>query len=319
METYHALDGQAVLRALGTAAGGLSAAEAAVRLTRHGPNRLRPRRGRTPLERFLLQFHNVLIYILLAAAAVTAALGHWVDTGVIVGVVVINAVVGFIQEGKAEQALAAIRRMLSLRSRVLRDGRPVTIPAEEIVPGDVILIQSGDRVPADLRLLKVKNLRVDEASLTGESVPVEKDVAPVAADSPLGDRVDMAYSGTFVTYGQGAGVAVATGDATELGRISELLAEVERIETPLLRKLAVFGRWLSAAIVAVAALTFPSARSYAITPPRTCFSRRSGSRSPPSPRGCRRSSPSRWRWACSAWRGATPSCACCRRSRPWGA
>jgi magnesium-transporting ATPase (P-type) len=245
-----------VLHALGTVESGLSAAEAARRLERHGPNRLSERKRRGPLLRFLLQFHNVLIYVLLVAAAVTAALGQWVDTGVIVGVVVINAIVGFIQEGKAEQALAAIRRMLSLRSRVLRDGRPVTIPAEEIVPGDVVLIQSGDRVPADLRLLRVKNLRVDEASLTGESVPVEKDVEPVAADSPLGDRACMAYSGTFVTYGQGAGVAVATGDATELGRISELLAEVQRLETPLLRKLAVFGHWLSVASVAVAALTF---------------------------------------------------------------
>jgi magnesium-transporting ATPase (P-type) len=264
----HAREARAVLDALGTAEGGLSAAEAAARLARHGPNRLTPRRGRTPLERFLLQFHNVLIYVLLAAAVVTALLGHWVDTGVIVGVVVINAVVGFIQEGRAEQALAAIRRMLSLRSRVRRDGRPVTVPAEEIVPGDVVLIQSGDRVPADLRLIRAKNLRIEEASLTGESVPVEKETGPVAADSLLGDRACMAYSGTFVTYGQGTGVAVATGDRTEIGRISGLLAEVQRLETPLLRKLAVFGRWLSVAIVIVAALTFALGtllRDYAAT------------------------------------------------------
>jgi len=264
----HAQDYPAVLRALGATEGGLSAAEAAQRLERHGPNRLTERRGRGPLARFLLQFHNVLIYVLLAAAGVTALLGHWVDTGVIVGVVVINAIVGFIQEGKAERALEAIRRMLSLRSLVLRDGRSVTVPAEEIVPGDVVQVQSGDRVPADLRLVRVKNLRIDEASLTGESMPVEKTIEPVAADSALGDRRCMAYSGTFVNYGQGTGVVVATGDATELGRISELLAGVERIETPLLRKLAVFGRWLSVVIVAFAALTFvlgTGLRDYAAT------------------------------------------------------
>jgi len=252
----HALDHGTVLRALGGAEGGLTAAEAAARLGRFGPNRLTPRRGRTPLERFLLQFHNVLIYVLLAAAAVTALLGHWVDTGVIVGVVLINAVVGFIQEGRAEQALAAIRRMLSLRATVLRDGVPRVVPAEELVPGDVVAIQSGDRVPADLRLLRVKSLRLEEASLTGESLPVEKRVEPVDSGSPLGDRACMAYSGTLVSYGQGRGVVVATGDATEIGRISELLAGVERLETPLLRRLAVFGRWLSAAILAVAGATF---------------------------------------------------------------
>jgi magnesium-transporting ATPase (P-type) len=268
MKAMHASPVAEVLRTLDAAENGLSAAEAAQRLERHGPNRLSERRGRGPLLRFLLQFHNVLIYVLLAAAGVTALLGHWVDTGVIVGVVVINAIVGFIQEGKAEQALAAIRRMLSLRSLVLRDGRPITVPAEEIVPGDVVQVQSGDRVPADLRLVRVKNLRIDEASLTGESMPVEKAIEPVAADSALGDRRCMAYSGTFVNYGQGTGVVVATGDATELGRISELLAGVERIETPLLRKLAVFGRWLSVVIVALAAITFALGtllRGYALT------------------------------------------------------
>jgi magnesium-transporting ATPase (P-type) len=221
-----------------------------------GPNRLSERRGRGPLARFLLQFHNVLIYILLVAAAVTAALGHWADSGVIVGVVVINAIVGFVQEGKAEQALAAIRRMLSLKATVLRDGHHLSIDAEQLVPGDVVLLQSGDRVPADLRLIEVKNLRIEEAALTGESLPVEKDTAPVAADAALGDRSCIAYSGTLVTYGQGRGVVVATGDATELGRISGMLAAVERLDTPLLRRMAVFGRWLSVAIVSLAAAVF---------------------------------------------------------------
>ena len=252
----HAVDYGAALRALGAAESGLSAVAAVERLKRYGPNRLTPRRGRSPLVRFLLQFHNVLIYVLLAAALVTALLAHWVDTGVIVGVVVINAIVGFIQEGKAEKALEAIRRMLSLKAMVLRDGRQVTVAAEDIVPGDVVLLASGDRVPADLRLCQVKNLRTDEASLTGESLPVEKHTEPVAADAALGDRACMAYSGTLVTYGQGRGVVVATGDATELGRISELIAGVERLETPLTRKMAVFARWLSVAIVVIAALTF---------------------------------------------------------------
>ncbi|MEX2162827.1 MAG: HAD-IC family P-type ATPase, partial [Sulfuricaulis sp.] len=252
----HGIDAVTALARFETSETGLSGEQARLRLDRHGPNLLTERKRRGPFVRFLLQFHNVLIYVLLAAAGVTALLGHWVDTGVIVGVVVINAIVGFIQEGKAERALEAIRRMLSLRSLVLRDGRSITIPAEEIVPGDVVQIHSGDRVPADLRLIRVKNLRVDEASLTGESMPVEKAIAPVADEVALGDRRCMAYSGTFVSYGQATGLVVATGDATELGRISELLAGVERIETPLLRKLAVFGRWLSLAIMALAALTF---------------------------------------------------------------
>jgi magnesium-transporting ATPase (P-type) len=253
---FHASGVEEVFRRLEGGEKGLTTAEARARLERYGPNRLTEVRRRGPLARFLLQFHNVLIYILLAAAGVTALLQHWVDTAVILGVVVINAVVGFIQEGKAERAMEAIRRMLSLKAAVLRDGHQVTVPAEDLVPGDVVFVQSGDRVPADLRLFRVKNLQIDEASLTGESVPVEKNTEPVAADTPLGDRLCMAYSGTLVTYGQGSGVAVATGDATELGRISEMLAAVERIETPLLRKLKVFGRWLSVAIVAVAAATF---------------------------------------------------------------
>jgi magnesium-transporting ATPase (P-type) len=254
---YHAQDIETVLLALGTdASHGLSEEEARARLERYGPNRLSERRRRGPLARFLLQFHNVLIYILLAAAAVTAALGHWVDSSVIVGVVAINALVGFIQEGKAEQALAAIRRLLSLRATVLRGGHVHHLEAEQLVPGDIVLLQSGDRVPADLRLIRVKNLHVDESSLTGESVPVEKAAEPVPAESPLAERRAMVYSGTFVTQGQGWGVVVATGDATELGRLSALIAEVRRIDTPLLRKLSTFGRWLGVAILALAAATF---------------------------------------------------------------
>ena len=245
-----------VLEQLGGNPNGLTDVEAQHRLKQYGPNRLSERRGRGPLLRFVLQFHNLLIYVMLAAALVTATLGHWVDTGVIVGVVVINALIGFLQEGKAEQALAAIRRMLSLKATVLRDGRPGVLPAEELVPGDIVLVQSGDRIPADLRLIHVKNLRMEEAALTGESVPVDKHIEPVTSDAALGDRRNMAYSGTLVAYGQARGVVVATGDATELGRISEMLSTVEHVETPLLRKITVFSKWLTLVIAVVAIATF---------------------------------------------------------------
>ncbi len=253
---FHAQDYSEVLHGLAVSTTGLSSEEAAARAGRYGPNQITLRRGRSPLQRLLQQFHNLLIYLLLGAAGITALLQQWVDTGVIVAVVVINALIGFIQEGKAEQALAAIRRLLSLKAVVWRDQRQVLIPAEQLVPGDVVMLQSGDRVPADMRLFQVKNLRIEEASLTGESLPAEKDSAPAALHAPLGDRTCMAYAGTLVRYGQGSGVVVAIGDHTEIGRISELLAEVERIETPLLRRIAGFSKWLSAAIVVVAVATF---------------------------------------------------------------
>ncbi|MEF8792451.1 cation-transporting P-type ATPase [Thiohalorhabdus sp.] len=253
---WHAREPEATLAALDADGNGLSTETAQKRRARYGPNRLTPAQRRGPIRRFLAQFHNVLIYLLLGAAAVTGALAHWVDTGVILGVVVINAIIGFIQEGKAERALDAIRDLLSPRASVLRSGRPTTLPAEELVPGDIVLLQAGDKVPADLRLLEARNLHVEEASLTGESLPVAKDTPPVAAESALGDRKPMAFSGTLVTSGQGRGVAVATGDTTQIGRISAMLGEVTTLETPLLQQMDRFGRWLSAAIVALAAGLF---------------------------------------------------------------
>ncbi|MDX1696838.1 MAG: HAD-IC family P-type ATPase, partial [Thiohalobacterales bacterium] len=252
----HATDTDAVFRSFSSNAEGLTRAEATDRLQTHGPNRLRPVRKQGPLARFLTQFHNVLIYVLLGAAIVTALLGHWVDSGVILAVVVINAIIGFIQEGKAEKALDAIRNMLSHQAMVRRDGRFVSLPAEELVPGDVVALQSGDKVPADLRLFKTRDLRIDEAMLTGESVPVEKSIQPVAAESGIGDRRCIAYSGTLVTYGQGQGLVVATGDSTEIGRISGMLRQVQVLTTPLLRQMAVFARWLTIAIGLIAAATF---------------------------------------------------------------
>ncbi|MBK8750239.1 MAG: cation-transporting P-type ATPase [Candidatus Competibacteraceae bacterium] len=253
---WHSLSSEQVLHELRTAPGGLSTDEAARRLAIHGPNQLSPPQQRGSLLRFLLQFHNVLIYVLLVSAAITATLGHAVDTAVIIGVVVINAIVGFVQEGKAESALAAIRKMLSLKAMVLRDGQRHEMAAEALVPGDWVFLQSGDKAPADLRLIEIKNLRIQEAVLTGEAEAVEKSIAPVSAEAAIGDRSDIAYSGTLVSYGQGLGVVVATGEATEIGRISTLLEQVEQIETPLLRQMAQFGRWLSAAIVAAAIVTF---------------------------------------------------------------
>jgi len=253
---WHALPTEQVLQALQTTPGGLSDAEAARRLDLHGPNRLPPPQRHGPVIRFLLQFHNILIYVLLAAAVVTALLGHAVDTGVILGVVLINAIVGFVQEGKAESALAAIRKMLSLHAMVLRNGQRREILAEELVPGDWVFLQSGDKAPADLRLVEVKNLRIQEAVLTGEAEAVEKAPEPVTPDAAIGDRTSMAYSSTLVTYGQGIGVVVATGAATEIGRISTLLEQVESLVTPLLRQMEEFGRWLSAVILLVAGLTW---------------------------------------------------------------
>jgi magnesium-transporting ATPase (P-type) len=231
---------------------GLSATEAEERLARCGANRLKPPQSKSAVMRFLLQFHNMLIYILLVSSVLTAFLGHWVDSGVILGVVVINAVIGFVQEGKAEKALNAIRRMLSLNAMVLRDGQRIQLAAEQLVPGDIVMLQSGDKVPADLRLLNCKNLRIEEAALTGESEAVEKSLDAVEVATAIGDRRCMAYSGTLVVYGQGSGVVVATGQQTEIGRISQMIAQVDKLASPLLRQMAVFGRWLTLVVLSLA-------------------------------------------------------------------
>jgi len=251
---WHAVATVDAAARLTSPAEGLSDAEVATRQARCGPNRLTPPPGRPAWRRLLAQFDNVLIFVLLGAGVIALLLGHWTDAGVIVGVVVINALIGFLQEGKAEEALAGIRAMLSPQAVVLRGGHAVTLPAEDLVPGDRVLLASGDRVPADLRLERVKGLRLQEAALTGESQPVAKTADPVAADAALGDRLGMAYAGTLVTQGQGAGIVVATGDATEIGRIGHLLASVEALTTPLVAQMAVFGRWLTGLILGLAAL-----------------------------------------------------------------
>ncbi|MGR9099058.1 MAG: cation-transporting P-type ATPase [Gammaproteobacteria bacterium] len=255
-EIWHAVGAERTLRMLDSSPEGLAGYEAAARRQRYGPNRLPEIEPRSAFLRFLSQFHNLLIYVLLVTAAVTFALEEYIDGSVIFGVVVINALIGFIQEGKAENALRAIREMLSPQAAVMRDGKLITQPADRLVPGDIVVLQSGDKVPADLRLLKCKNFRVQEAVLTGESLPTDKQSDPVDPQAELGDRRSMAYSGTLVGSGQATGVVVATGIATEIGRISNLVAEVETLETPLMRQLTRFGRWLTGAILVLATLTF---------------------------------------------------------------
>lgn len=253
---WHVLDADRVLEIFESSVDGLSDEMASKRLQEYGLNRLNPAKKKSLLMRFVEQFQNVLIYVLLAAGSITAILGHYIDSGVIFGVVVVNAIIGFIQEGKAEQALDAIRQMLSHQALVKRDGKFISLDAEQLVPGDVVLLQSGDKVPADLRLFKTRELRIEEAMLTGESVPVEKTFDAVTEQATIGDRKCLAYSGTMVTYGQGQGVVIATGDQTEIGRISGLLGQVELLTTPLLRQMAIFAKWLTLAIGVIASATF---------------------------------------------------------------
>ena len=258
---WHALAVDDVLRRLNTnTETGLDAAEIPQRLAKYGPNRLPEAARRGPLMRFLLHLNNVLTYILLVAGFIKLMTGYWVDASIILGVVIINALLGFIQEGRAEKALDSIRNMLSPEARTLRGGQTRLIPAEELVPGDVVLLESGDRVPADLRLCDVKNLRVEEAALTGESVPVDKSTQAVAANAVVGDREGMVFSGTLVVSGRATGVAVATGSETELGRINQLLSAVNPLETPLLRKIEKFAYTITAVILVVSALTFAYGR-----------------------------------------------------------
>ena len=235
-------------------------AEVARRLKQYGPNRLPAAGRRGPLMRFLLQFNNILVYVLLGSAFVKLMLGVWLDSAIIFGVVILNALLGFIQEGQAEKALDSIRNMLSAEARTVRDGNTRLIPAEELVPGDVVLLESGDRIPADLRLTDVKNLRTEEAALTGESVPADKSTEAVAANATVGDRDGMVFSGTLVVSGRATGIVVGTGSDTELGRINQLLAGVSPLETPLLRQIKKFGYAITVVIFVVSAGVFAYGR-----------------------------------------------------------
>ncbi|WP_423186010.1 cation-translocating P-type ATPase [Alishewanella sp. d11] len=247
-QDVHHLQADQVLTALDSSAAGLTKAQALARAERYGANALPQAAGPSLFYRFFKHFHDTLIYVLLFAALVTALLGHWLDTGVILAVVVINAIIGFIQEGKAEQALAGIRQMLSVSANVCRDGHWQQVAADTLVPGDIVKLRSGDRVPADLRLLETTELRIEESALTGESMPVSKHPQAVAVDAPLGDRTSIAFSGTLVTSGRGIAVVTAIGAATEIGQINTLLSDVQSLETPLTLQMNQFGRYLALAI-----------------------------------------------------------------------
>jgi magnesium-transporting ATPase (P-type) len=214
------------------------------------------RRKRGPFTAFFSQFNNILVYVLLASGFIKLMLSLWLDAGIIFAVVVLNALLGFIQEGKAERALDSIRNMLSAEARTMRGGETRLIPAEQLVPGDVVLLESGDKIPADLRLVEAKNLRTEEAALTGESVPAEKRVDAAPVNATVGDRVSLAFSGTMVVSGRATGVVVATGNETELGRINQLLAGVSALETPLLRQIRKFGYAITAVIGVLSVLIF---------------------------------------------------------------
>ncbi len=236
---------------------GLTSAEAEQRLKRYGPNVITAKRGKSPLVRFLLQFHNPLLYILLVASVITFVLKDPVDAAIIFGAVLVNVILGYIQESRAEKAIEALARTMTMEATVIRDGKTVRIPAAALVPGDLVLLQSGDKVPADMRLIRTRDLQIAEAALTGESVPVAKQAhAALDPDTTLAERVTMAYASTLVTYGQGAGIVVATGDKTEVGRISQLIATAHDLQTPLTRKIAHFSRLLLFVILGLAAVTF---------------------------------------------------------------
>ncbi|MEO1146545.1 MAG: cation-transporting P-type ATPase [Cyanobacteria bacterium J06638_22] len=256
-QLYHSLSPQEVMKYfVGDIEKGLSAEEVANRYEKYGWNELTFKPGKPAWLRFLLQFHQPLLYILLLAGVVKAFLGSWTNAGVIWGVTVINAVIGYVQEAKAEGAIASLAKAVTTEATVLRDGQPLRLPSQELVPGDVVLLASGDKVPADMRLLQVRNLQVDESALTGEAIPVEKSIQPLPSDTPLAERSNMAYAGSFITFGQGKGIVVATANATEMGQISQSMERQVPLTTPLTRKFAKFSRVLLYAILTLATLTF---------------------------------------------------------------
>src|SRR6516162_6456660 len=258
---WHALSQAEVVKRLATnPEKGLNLSEASARLQKYGPNRLPEGRKRGPLAKFFAHFNNTLMYVLLAAGFTKLMMSLWIDAGIIFAVVVINALLGFIQEGKAEKALDSIRNMLSAEARTIRGGDTRMLPADQLVPGDIVLLESGDKVPADIRLTDVKNLRTEEAALTGESVPTDKSADPVSAKATVGDRESMAFSGTLVVSGRATGVVVGTGSDTELGRINQMLESVSALETPLLRQIKKFGFAITAVILLVSALVFAYGR-----------------------------------------------------------
>ena len=256
--SWHGMPADEVVKRLATnREKGLDAAEAAARLKTYGPNRLPEGKKQGPFMRFLAQFNNILVYVLLTAGFIKLMLSLWLDASIIFAVVVLNS-------GCSGSSRRAGRRRRWIRSATcspprrgrVRGGETRMIPAEDLVPGDIVLLESGDKIPADLRLVDAKNLRTEEAALTGESVPAEKTTDAVAANATVGDRESMAFSGTMVVSGRATGVVVATGSQTELGRINQMLAEVSALETPLLRQIKKFGYAITAVIAVISVLLF---------------------------------------------------------------
>ncbi len=253
---YYSIDAEQVIKLLSSDRGGIKESEARKRLEKYGPNKLQKEGGRSKISLFLSQFKNFLIVVLLAATLVSFAIGEVIDASVILIIVILNAVIGSVQEYRAEKSLEALKRLSSPTAVVLRGGRERRIPVEEVVPGDVIILEAGDRVPADARVIEAVDLRVDESALTGESTAVEKSERKLHGNLTLGDRRNMVYSGTVVVYGRGKAVVVATGMRTEIGKIASLVQSTEVEETPLQKRLAIVGRQLGTLILVICAVVF---------------------------------------------------------------
>ena len=256
MNRWHQMDSGEVLEALRTSDQGLSSDSATILLKQFGPNQLEEKQKKTMIMMFLDQFKDFMILVLIAAAIISGVIGELSDTIAIVVIVALNAVIGFVQEFRAEKALAALKKMAAPTANVFRDGVLASIPSEQVVPGDIVLLEAGAVVPADLRLLEVHQLKVEEAALTGESVPVEKEVATLPDDVPIADRKNMAFKGTIASYGRGKGVVVTTGMRTELGRIATMLQEEEEVKTPLQKRLARFSKNLAVLVLIICAIVF---------------------------------------------------------------
>ncbi len=317
---HHAVPVEEVVAHLGSHRDrGLEEPIAVDRLARDGANTLPEARGDSLLRRVLLQFHNPLIYVLLAAALTTLLLGEYVDAAVILGVVLVNALVGFVQESKALAALDSLRSMVRGEARVVRAGQHRTVASEHLVSGDLVALEPGEKVPADLRVVDATELLVDESSLTGESASIRKADAVLEPAARVADRTNMLYAGSLVRAGTGRGLVVATAERTELGRIHRLVGGATVLATPLTSKLARFSSLLTVVIVGLAVVAFvigllrgESRRGRCSPPPWR-------SPSGPSRRASRPPSRSPWRSASSAWCADVPSYATSRRSRPWAA
>ncbi|MBI5875265.1 MAG: HAD-IC family P-type ATPase, partial [Deltaproteobacteria bacterium] len=254
---WHQKEIDSVIEDLGTSLQGLSSEKAKKRFEEYGPNELKEGKKKSPLGMFLDQFKDFMIIVLMASAVIAGALGEVADTIAIVVIVVINAVIGFVQEYRAEKAMEALKMMAAPTATVLRDGHASNIASSDVVPGDVVLLEAGRVVPADLRLIESAQLKVEEAALTGESVPVEKHTASLHDETiPLGDRKNMTYKGTIVSYGRGKGIAVSTGMETEIGRIATMLQTEEEAKTPLQKRLMAFGQRLAIAVLIICAIVF---------------------------------------------------------------